>query len=468
MEAVKMAKRGDGGYLFKRGFRWYVAVEVPPLLRSRMGTKRITKALHTDDERQAQILKHRVVGELKASIERVRQGHAYEESGGITGRAMLLRRELEEANLKGDYDRHNDLKSVLWISAEQVERETGTANAKSFADIASGVATPLGIHLEDWLKESNYTARTKADHRHAIGRLTEWLDGAKLTVAVETLTDRVAGRFKTEALVNTNVNRKTANKLLSGLRTYWKWLMANGHAGVNPWSGKSLPKPRAGTVDPEELERPFTDAELVALLNGGGSEEMLQVMWIGALSGMREEEIFQLKVRDCADSVFNVRRSKTGAGQRKVPIHSKLEGIVVARCKGKGAEDYLFHEANNTGWGGTRSMAFSKRFATYRKKLGVHEVIEGKRRSLVNFHSFRRWFATKAEQAGNLENIVHRVLGQKLTGMAFGTYSGGALEGQLRKCVESVRAPKGSSSFAAKRKGKQGQIRSKRWAAKTM
>ena len=97
-----MAKRGDGGYLFKRGHKWSVAVEVPPLLRSRMGTKRLTKALHTDDERQAQILKHRVVGELKATIERVRQGHAYEESGGIMGKAMLLRRELEEAKLDGD------------------------------------------------------------------------------------------------------------------------------------------------------------------------------------------------------------------------------------------------------------------------------------------------------------------------------------------------------------------------------
>jgi hypothetical protein len=47
-----------------------------------------------------------------------------------------------------------------------------------------------------------------------------------------------------------------------------------------------------------------------------------------------------------------------------------------------------------------RSMPAVKAFTPYRRPLVVDERRAGKRRSLVNFHSFRRWFCTKAEQAG--------------------------------------------------------------------
>lgn len=52
-------------------------------------------------------------------------------------------------------------------------------------------------------------------------------------------------------------------------------------------------------------------------------------------------------------------------------------------------------------------------------------MIEGKRRSLVNFHSLRRWFITKAEQAGQPESIIAAVVGHKRQGMTLGGYSGG-------------------------------------------
>ena len=58
-------------------------------------------------------------------------------------------------------------------------------------------------------------------------------------------------------------------------------------------------------------------------------------MLLGALTGMRLEEIFRLKVSDCAGGVFQVRRSKTASGERQVPIHADLVEVVERRCKGK-------------------------------------------------------------------------------------------------------------------------------------
>jgi len=61
----------------------------------------------------------------------------------------------------------------------------------------------------------------------------------------------------------------------------------------------------------------------------------------------------------------------------------------------------------------------------------------------VTFHSFRRWFITKAEQAGIAPHIIASVVGHKRQGMTLGLYSGGPSREQLRECVEAVRLPEG-------------------------
>ena len=142
---------------------------------------------------------------------------------------------------------------------------------------------------------------------------------------------------------------------------------------------------------------------------------------------MRKEEIFQLRVADCADDLFNIRRSKTNAGIRKVPIHPDLVSTVEARCAGKAPDEFLIHEAKaGGGWGDERSMPFSKRFQTYRISCGVDELLPGHKRSRVNFHSWRRWFITKADQAGLRREDIERTVGHKVQGMSLGLYSGGA------------------------------------------
>ncbi len=433
----------DNKNLFKQGHRWYVAVEVPPSLRTIIGAKRLTKALGTDDVREARVKRHNVVSEFKTRIATARKSKAVVEGVGVTGRALTIRRELQAAEARKDFETVNDLQIELYDQANAVEQETDKATAQVFYDVGAGLATPIGLHLEDWLAESNFTDRTKADHRYAVNKLIAWLHESKLVDALQTMTSKAAGRFKSEAMVAKGANHKTANKWLSSLRTYWRWLDAHGHIEGNPWAGKSLPKPKGGSIDDDDKERPFTDKELALLLGSSSSLEMRDAMALAALSGMRLEEIFQLTVDDCQKDVFNIRRSKTKAGQRKVPIHSLLLSIVKRRSSGKDNKAFLLEEATASGWDNRRSDVFTKRFATYRRRLGVDELREDKRRSLVNFHSFRRWFITAAEQAGNSENIVMRVVGHKLQGMAFGVYSGGASLEQLRACVESVRLPTG-------------------------
>ena len=87
-------------------------------------------------------------------------------------------------------------------------------------------------------------------------------------------------------------------------------------------------------------------------------------------------------------------------------------------------------------------MPLSKRFGRYRIGVGVDERVEGRRRALVNFHSFRRWFITKAEHAGQLPHIIASVVGHEHQGETLGTYWQGASDKALRECVEAVSLPK--------------------------
>jgi integrase len=112
-----------------------------------------------------------------------------------------------------------------------------------------------------------------------------------------------------------------------------------------------------------------------------------------------------LTVADSTGGVFVVRSGKTAAAARRVPSHSALSPIVETRMKGKPADAHLFHELRSArSTGPTRCMAFTR----YRCSLGIQEGAG--RRSMVNFHSFRRWFVTTAMNAGCVPDMLSLVV----------------------------------------------------------
>ena len=167
-------------------------------------------------------------------------------------------------------------------------------------------------------------------------------------------------------------------------------------------------------------------------------------MRIGALTGMRLEEIARLRVKDTAGGEFDIRQAKTKAGVRRVPIHPALEPLVVRRTAGKAPEAYLFDELKDPPPGGKRerSSKASERFTAYRRAIGIEERGENQRQSNVDFHSFRRWFITKAEQAGQPPHVISWVVGHERAGETLGRYSGGPATDQMKAVVAAVQLPK--------------------------
>ncbi len=127
-----------------------------------------------------------------------------------------------------------------------------------------------------------------------------------------------------------------------------------------------------------------------------------------------------------------------------MPIHPALREIVTRRAKGMKPDAEFFPE-----WPGPksadsmreRSSTFSKAFARYRKTVKVDDQVLGKRRSLVNFHSFRRWFITKAERSGTSEPLIAAIVGHKRSGLTLGRYSEGPDMVAAKAAVAKVKLP---------------------------
>ncbi len=442
----------DTRFLEQKNGKWRVTVSVPRALQTKLGTK-LKRPLNTDSLAIANRLKWQAVSELKTMIQGAEQGGDTLTREAVELAAYRLRAASEDEVEELDaaiMDRGDEIRGDP-IDTEHGERGEGpvyvydperSKRAGEYVRLAKGEATPLLLHHGEFIGQSQNKARTKADDERAVKYLAAWCERNRVSTTLQAISRRVATRFMDGfAEVAPGLSPVTLNKYLVRLSVYWQWLERREHVEVNVWAGLHLKKP---SVAEGETERAFTDKEVAKLLSGPASPAMHHLMHIAALKGARLDAIVDLKVKGCADGLFTFKRQKKEASARSVPIHPDLTAIVESRTVGRAPDDDLFPEWPGPQKAGSlreRSFKASNAFTKYRREVDVDEVVPGKRRALVNFHSFRRWFITKAERADQPESIIAVVVGHKRQGMTLGRYSAGPLMEQARRCVEAVRLP---------------------------
>lgn len=445
---------GDTRFLELHGGQWRVTISVPRDLHDRLPT-RLKRSLNTDSLAVANRLKWPVIAELKAEIEKARgEGlKARHIRQGLEMAAMLKAArsdEEREAIIDGLYMTGDDLRGPE--IGERIDEETGEPKpvydpsrervAGEFMRVALGMVTPVDLHHTAYLASLTVKPRTLADDERAMKYLKAWCQSEGVEPSLQAINRKAAVRFM-DALpsLGEGLTPVTLNKYLRRLSRYWQWLEKREEVENNVWQGLTLPEP---DKKPSEQERPFTDEEIVKLLTGKTTQHMHDLMRIGALTGARLDVIVSLKVRDCQEGVFVFQPQKKEKAERITPIHSSLVPIIERRTKDKSPDDDLFPEwppVRKAGSMRERSFKASNQFTDYRRTVGVDDTVPGSRRARTNFHSFRRWFITKAERADQPEHIIAAVVGHKRSGMTLGRYSAGPMVEQARRCVEAVRLP---------------------------
>ncbi|ANY77001.1 hypothetical protein BB934_01190 [Microvirga ossetica] len=450
-----------GSHLEWHGNKIRVVVRVPPSLVKAVGVGKLKETLPTANPRDAEALKWAVIARLKKHLNEIKTG---KKGDDLIKEAFSWRESIEaeqEKVAEGEIESEDAILDLVMIDrAEEIEKVHGPIRSSLFAAIAQGRATPLAYLVDDWLKEKQYAGRTEAAFRHGIRLFEEWCHQAKVAASVENITKKVAGRFVTERFISQGVAPATANKAITGLRSYWSWLHQRGHLedDRNPWAGQSLKdrmrERRKAQREPGEGDkRPFTDGEVKTLIEGITKQPLSDFCMIAALTGMRRDEIANLQVRHLTECTIKVPGTKTANAIREIPAHPALKEILVRRCEGKSSSAYLFHELpqQKTDARG-RGAPITQAFTRARRDLEVDDTPEGSRQSRVDLHSYRRWFIRKAVQAleegatGFTAWTIADVVGHsKEDGplpMTMGRYPGRADMKALRACVEAVRPPK--------------------------
>lgn len=441
------------------GGKWRVTVAVPRKLHPILGT-RLKAPLGTDSLSEANRLKVGIVDDLRARIARELRG-----GGGVRQapravvlEAMEIRKSLSAA---GEGPASDDVLREMRRRGEEIlgsevrvvhDEDTGMAHpvhdpgrlalARQFVAVVTGRGTPFLAPHEKFMAQTYVKARTRQDDVRAIRYLTKWCEDNNVPATIEAITKRVAVAFGDDLVTLTgNLDPVTQNKYLRRLSRFWKYMLKREEVESNVWDGVKVElKPKLHS----EQERAFTDDEVRILLIGGAPDKLMDLIKIAALTGARLDVVVDLKVKDAMDGAFTFKPQKKETAPRDIPIHPDLEELVARRVSGKHPTDDFFPEwPRPTKIGSVRERSFkaSNAFTEYRRKVGVDERVAGKRRALVNFHSLRRWFITKAERAGNDGDLIAAIVGHKRSGMTLGRYSEGPEMEKARRCVASVRLP---------------------------
>lgn len=247
--------------------------------------------------------------------------------------------------------------------------------------------------------------------------------------------------------------RATVGKKISLLATLLRTahegelLSANVARGIRiPRSKAQPPRRREFTV--EELTRIFSSSIYSKALRprGGGGEAAVWLPAMALCTGMRLEELAQLKTADVENDGphgWLIRVTDTGSGQRLknnnsrrvIPVHPGLLGAGFDRYISSVSHEVWLFPALEPDHDGRRGGTFSQWWSRYLRSPKGCDIPDQR----VVFHSFRHGFKTLCRKAG-IDEEVHDALTGHASRSVGRDYGSVPLEA-LVDAIRSIRLP---------------------------
>lgn len=465
----------DSLYLLRRGKTWYVRYPVPVRLRKHLGKAELVQSLKTRDFHAARDRRwacieafRRKLAELEgaASWDPVERALKWREHY-LTADTALPDPWEEPSN--ENLSERDELEHDITIEVDELRDAGRHKEAALFYAIATGKqpAVILAHAAERWLAEISATqnAQTIRMHQGVLKEFHAAFPEAKLASDIDR---RKAGRFVSEVLRSQGLSQETINRKLWSLSSLWKWMAKRGliEEGANPWSGQgdysNKAAKRARKEGKDTKKRPFTRDELVVLLkadpkeHSGGeySDELYDLIRLGLVTGCRLDELCALQVRDVlvSDQAIHIPEGKTDNATRTIPVVDAAWRIIERRLREAPRNDpaaYLLPGLKPGGPDSKRSWYLTKVFTRFRRSVlgedGEVALASGRSKSPVDFHSFRRTFATYLEHASTRTHrvnpqVIAELMGHEKGSLALSVYSGGLHLQHLREAIDAMAA----------------------------
>lgn len=429
----------------QKGHTWYVRLMVPKQHRELLGRTRYLVSLETRDKGVASKRKHAVLAELhrRMASELANLTGTPQSALGMLELAEWERRRVDSGEASQDEAEASFGAAVDGFLEAEARRkgralETGhpliteveTRVIRAAHDTIAGTG---GLLLERaaemYLDEIAPTVRNQTirEKRRGIDKLSKWLGAAR---PVKSVTKRVAGQYVTQVVMKNGLAPKTQRDEVGHLRAFFTWVGQRGEMDDNPFSGMSG-SIRSSTRGAAPVRRPWMQEELVGLLGGISTNDPLWPMVaIAVYSGMRREEVVNLRVEDVAGRSWSVREGKTQSAMRTVPIHPVLLPLV-DNLKATSSDGYLVSGLLSGGDDSKRGHLIGKRFGSMQERLGYDD-------RALNYHTLRNTFITSCEEVGLPPATVKLLVGHKRTDITFGLYSRGVSQELLQKAISEV------------------------------
>ena len=381
---------------------WYATLTIPKDARTVIGKFKFHQTLGTGDRKVALGIKAPLIALWKAQIAEARG-----QVGAVADEAQRWKGYLAQATgVNKDV-----LETSILEKALEIKEQEGDEKAGDFYKVAMGYSTLLNSHYDKWVYQISLVPKTKAQ---TVKDVNVFL--ARFTT-IEKVTKQKVKEWVDEIQAQ-GYSIGTANRLLISSRNYWRYLQQQNIVSVDsePLSLKGL-LPTAKKKNKNGW-MPFEPSSIISIWEEAISREdqsLADLIYLGAYTGARIEEICAMKLNNVTDKFLKIVDSKTNAGIREVPIHSKLK-LIINRLKDSSTDGYLLTGLTFNKYS-DRSNNLGKRFGKLKTKLG-HS------RNHV-FHSIRKTFVTLLENAGVSEGVTADIVGHEKKTMTYGLYSGG-------------------------------------------
>jgi integrase len=425
--------------LEKKGDTYHAILVVPKDVRGILGRSKFKRSTKHKTLKNAQITAAPWVAEWWAQINQARTNP--DAALERIAKLMALKAEQEEyddyVHVEHGTDKDGNPVSHGWTEAEHLidhyldglDQRLRPSDVRRMKEIYYGLkGIPFAVFVDNWLRDEYPTskARTLQEARSAIDKVIEYFP------TLDDLTIRNKQRW----IKSENRAKKTVQKHMGFVRSYYNWLKTNQHVGaseVNPFHLDDIQWPKR--LAEKQSYLPFAVADIVRLRQAAkeiGDTVLVHYINIAQWTGMRLAEIAQLSAHESIVTVDGIEclkvkedaKTKAGSG-RLVPIAKTLADRVSlkelpeppAPKLDKKTNKLVAYEAQDVG----------KRFGRLKTKMGY-----GKQHV---FHSIRKTAATVFEQAGVPEGVTADIIGHEKQTMTYGLYSGGTSIKQRQEAI---------------------------------
>lgn len=261
--------------------------------------------------------------------------------------------------------------------------------------------------------ERGLSQHTIDNYSFDIYRLCRFLDSNEIDVSPLTITDEHVQHFIYE--VSKEVNERSQSRIISGLKSFFNFLIFENYRQTNPL--ELIETPKIGRKLPDVLSVEDIDNLIAAIRFDTPNEEALLLAHrnkaiIETLysCGLRVSELISLKISDLFFDEGFIKITGKGNKQRFVPIGEqtqKLINLYKEECREKFPIQKQYGDTlflNRRGRQLTRAMIFT---------LVKNLALEIKLNKVISPHTFRHSFATHLLENGADLRSIQLMLGHE-------------------------------------------------------